>query len=773
VTAGAQKIDGERPGVAFPAAADGRRSTSALGRAVVADALGRVDQAGALAASRESNWRAGYLTHFRRLVEAGLASRQAAVSVARDGLASLHQRMRVISPDGTESGLDSLVSAAGRQELATVMMAGTGDAERVLSVPYRGERLSGDALRRRLDAWVAAGVIEPSCADAVAKVAASPQMLALPGRTVAVLGAGAEIGPLSVLLSWGVRVAAVDLPSPAIWERVLGMARGSAGTLLVPVARGGPDDDRAVAGLTAGAADGPNLAERVGVDLAADVPAVADWLARTDGPLTLGNYVYADGAANVRVASAVDALTVRLTAERGDVSLAFLATPTDVFAVPAEAVAQSARAYAGRSPAAKLGSWPLRALSGGRLLRPAYPPGADPGVCDSLIAQQGPNYVLAKRVQRWRATVARTGGVTVSMNVAPPTRTRSVTKNRVLAAAYAGAGRFGVEVFEPATTKTLMAALLVHDLHAAGEDQATGHPWEDEASAAAHGGLWRIAYTPRSALGLAALLGYAAGRKPGRGSGGSLPDEGQAVVRMRRAPRGGQHPREVIGQVAGTLADGAPGQQVVQDRRGQREPGGRRDRFPAQRQRQVQAVHDRLDDPAGRELVHSHGREVPGPDGAGRHRAAALDGPAERPSQDIGHVRGRLALHHGVGVLVDDRARLRARVDEEAGPVPGRLQVASALEQHRGQADRDVEVAGQLEHGPVRQILLHWYQLRGCRPFRLGQAAEGRLDPAQLSGEHLDRRLVCTHDHLVPPAMTRVRRVITVRPPACLCVTTD
>src|SRR5882724_10599472 len=202
VTAGAQKSDGEQPGVAFPAGADGRRSTSALGRAVVADALGRVDQAGALAASRESNWRAGYLPHFRRLVEAGLASGQAAVSVARDGLASLHQRMRVISPDGAESGLNSLISAAGRQELATVTVAGAREPERALSVPYRGERLSGDALLRRLDAWVTAGVIEPSCADAVAKVAASPQMLALPGRTVAVLGAGAEIGPLSVLLSW-------------------------------------------------------------------------------------------------------------------------------------------------------------------------------------------------------------------------------------------------------------------------------------------------------------------------------------------------------------------------------------------------------------------------------------------------------------------------------------------------------------------------------------------------------------------------------------------
>jgi hypothetical protein len=510
---------GDQPGVTFPAGADGRRSTSALGRAVVADALNRVDPAGALAASREGNWRAGYLTHFRRLVEAGLESRQAAVSVAHDGLASLHQRMRVTGPDGAERGLDSLVSAAARHELATVTVAGTGEPERELSVPYRGERLSGDALLRRLEAWVTAGVIEPSCAEAVSQVVANPQMLALPGRTVAVLGAGAEIGPLSVLLSWGIRVAAVDLPSPVIWARVLEMSRRGAGTLLVPVARGGPDADSAVGERTEGATEGPDLAERAGFDLVADVPAVAGWLAGADGPLTIGNYAYADGAANVRVASAVDALTVRLTAERHDVSLAFLATPTDVFAVPAEAVAHAARAYADRSPAAKLGRWPLRTLSGGRLLRPAYPPGADPGICDSLIAQQGPNYVLAKRLQRWRATVARTGGATVSMNVAPPTRTRSVTKNRVLAAAYAGAGRFGVEVFEPATTKALMAALLVHDLETGGDPPQT-HPWQDEAHAAAHGGLWRIAYTPRSALGLAALLGYAAARR-----GGALPDQ--------------------------------------------------------------------------------------------------------------------------------------------------------------------------------------------------------------------------------------------------------
>jgi hypothetical protein len=543
------------------------------------------------------------------------------------------------------------------------------------------------------------------------------------------LGAGAEVGPVPVLLNWGVRVIGVDLPEPAIWARLLDTARRSGGTLLVPVAHDKPGQRLSEAG-------GEDLAQRAGFDLAADIPAVADWLVGVDGPLVLGNYVYADGAANVRVSSAVDALTMRLQAERRDVALAFLFTPTDVFAVPADAVAHSARAYLSRSPAAKLGRWSLRAMSGGRLLRPGYPPGADPGICDALVTQQGPNYALAKRVQRWRATVARDGGATVSMNVAPPTRTRSVTKNRMLAAAYAGAHRFGLEVFEPATTKTLMAALLVHDLNTGG-GPAQPHPWQDEARAAAHGGMWRVPYAPRSALVLAALLGYrASGRR------GGLPDQRQAVVRMLGPAGSGEHPGEVVGQVGGAPAQGAPRQQIVQDRRGQPEPLGCGDRVAVQRQGQVQAVHHGLDHPAGHELVHPHRREVSRPHGVGGHRTAFLDGLAERLGQDAGHVRGRLALDHGVGVLVDDRARLRARVDEEAGPVAGRLQVAARVDQHPGQADRDVEVAGQLEDRPVREVWVYRHQQRGRRPFRLGQAAEGGLDPGQLAGQRVDHGLV-------------------------------
>ncbi|HEY6501778.1 MAG TPA: hypothetical protein VIZ20_20280 [Streptosporangiaceae bacterium] len=493
-------------GVEFPESADGRRSTSALGRSVVADALRPVDPAGAKAAESESNWRRGYLRHFRRLIEAGLPSADAALAVARGGLDSLHQRMRVVAADGAESELASVVSAtpAGPSPM-TVTVTGDGEAERSLTIPYRGERLSGDALARQLDAWIARGIMEPSCAEAVRAVAAHPEWLALPERTVVVLGAGAEVGPLPVLLGWGAHVVGVDLALPTVWARVLETARQGAGTLEVPVAR--------PPGITASPTEvGLDLAQAAGLDLAADLAGVADWLARIEGPLVLGNYVYADGAANVRVASAVDALTVRLLAARPDAALAFLATPTDVFGVPPEAVAESRQRFAERSLAAKL----ALAASGGRMFREAYTSGSGsgegPGVNDSMIAQQGPNYVLAKRLQRWRATVARHEGTTVSLNVAPPTKTRSVTKNRALAAAYAGAPRFGVEAFAPATTRVLMAALLVHDL-CGGSGPARAHPWQDEAHAAAPGGLWRIPYAPRTALPVAAVIGYPASRR--------------------------------------------------------------------------------------------------------------------------------------------------------------------------------------------------------------------------------------------------------------------
>ena len=447
----------------FPADGDGRRSSAAFGRQVVADALRPVDPAAADAAAGETDWRRGYLRHFRRLVEAGMAGDgEAGYAIAAAGLASVQDRMPVAieAPD---------------RPLSTVTIEGTGKPEREVVLPYRGDLLRGAQLARRLADWVAAGVIEPSCRDAVCEVIDHPEWLDLAGQRLVVLGAGAEMGPLPAVLGWGGTVIGVDLPAAAVWGRIAAAAERGAGRLIAP----------------SGGGDVP------GADLLADLGAVAHWLDEQDGRLVLGNYVYAPGGAYTRLSVAVDALTAYLGGRRTDLALAFLATPTDVFAVPPEAVAQAAERFRTRSRRARL----TGALSGGRLLRPNY---AGAAINDSLVPQQGPNYALAKRIQRWRATLARRDGV-VSFAVAPPTRTRSVTRNRLLAAAYAGAHLFDVEVFEPATANRLMALLLVHQLR--NPRPADPAAWRDEAVAAAHGGLWRTAYHPRTALGLAAVRG--------------------------------------------------------------------------------------------------------------------------------------------------------------------------------------------------------------------------------------------------------------------------
>ena len=87
--------------VGLPVDEQGRRSSSALGRGVVADALRVVDPAGAADAERETAWRSGYVDHVRRLTLAGLPDADCALTVARDGLAALERR-RQVGPGGTD-----------------------------------------------------------------------------------------------------------------------------------------------------------------------------------------------------------------------------------------------------------------------------------------------------------------------------------------------------------------------------------------------------------------------------------------------------------------------------------------------------------------------------------------------------------------------------------------------------------------------------------------------------------------------------------------------
>jgi hypothetical protein len=175
------------------------------------------------------------------------------------------------------------------------------------------------------------------------------------------------------------------------------------------------------------------------------------------------------------------------------------------------------RAYDDRGTLKRLAQAGLRAGSGGRSFAPhieslvAADDGSRWGLVDCLVIEQGPNYALAKRLQQWRAIVARAEGQVVSINVAPSTSTASVLSNPALAAGFRGAKAFDIEVFEPETTDALMAAIWVHDLRnpqaAAHPQVRLAHPLQLLVDGANHGGLWRVPYLPRSVLPFAALLG--------------------------------------------------------------------------------------------------------------------------------------------------------------------------------------------------------------------------------------------------------------------------
>lgn len=492
-------------GIAFPRQPDGSRSTTAAGARIVAAALRALDQGRtAQAAEAETHWRRRYPAYFHQLIEAALPSEELALASARAGLQAAWQTLVWVGSAGDEQSLSAALERPEGPPFETLTLRGAGSrALRRWTVPYRGRELEGDALREQLDRWVAAGVIEPSAAVALGRCIDHPDWFDLSDRHLALLGAGSEAGPLAWLAHWRANLYAVDIDRPEVWARLADRITVGNASLSLPV--------RA-------AADRSDWTQLAGADLLRDAPRIAAWLKGVGRPMDLASLAYLDGERHVRVSMAMDLIASSLLAAQPGGSLAYLATPTDVFAVPEAAARAAQQAFADRPLLSRGLQRPLHLAAGERFFQPNVerllpgPAGRRYGLVDSLVLEQGPNYALAKRLQQWRAVWARSIGYRVSLNIAPSTTTASVVKNPALAAGFAGASAFGIEVFEPATTNALMAALWVHDLRydAAAANPATplAHPFELFMDQACHGGLWRSAYRPRSALPFAAALGW-------------------------------------------------------------------------------------------------------------------------------------------------------------------------------------------------------------------------------------------------------------------------
>jgi hypothetical protein len=200
--------------------------------------------------------------------------------------------------------------------------------------------------------------------------------------------------------------------------------------------------------------------------------------------------------------------------EKRKASLAYLCTPTDLHVITEEAHKASANEY--KTFSSKPYCMFMRLLSKRFLRKNAMKPlagvGGDFYVVNGLSVAQGPNYALAKRMQHWRAVVARSKGSIVSSNIAPATSTVSVVQNRTFAWAYEGMPYFKpYEISAPETSNAVMSAILFSDLNdsenASNPKVKLNNPNELFKYGSFNGGAWRCAYQVDS-IGEASVLIY-------------------------------------------------------------------------------------------------------------------------------------------------------------------------------------------------------------------------------------------------------------------------
>jgi hypothetical protein len=298
-----------------------------------------IDPALAARIEHTKDWRKGYIEPLREIVIAASQTPDAAIQISRAGLESAHRRF-VFAQSHGDFPLDSIMNAPA-PVIESVSVTGRASREETLSIPYRGQRIFGSDLRRQIDKWVSDGIAEPSFSAALHLLMDNPDWLDLSGTDIAVLGAGAEMAPTRSLLRWGARIHALDLPRPEIWQRLIDIARNTSGSLRIPVSQDASGDMPFVTGGTVHTEDDQVVAGASGVDLLKQPGGIAQWLNEIENPFVLGNYTYADGPTHATLSMSVDAIFKKLNSQRNDITLAFLATPTDVFMVPMSCVDES------------------------------------------------------------------------------------------------------------------------------------------------------------------------------------------------------------------------------------------------------------------------------------------------------------------------------------------------------------------------------------------------------------------------------------------------
>ena len=484
-------------------------STTKFAKHILSSTIHPFNPTAAEAVLSETKFRDEYNTHYCNHVAASLTSKNAALKMAKTGLEIIYNNFQygdgILLKDAMltpKTNTFQHVIIEGKQRLPN-------QTTTTLRIPINGKTLHGEALLNHIKKfWTQKGTIDATAGDSIHSLLKHPENWSqerLDQHAFVVMGAGAAMGPALPLLKMGATVIAIDLDKrPETWHRLIQMTLESPGRLIVPV--------RTTCNIDV--SDLNQIAEVAGANLLTDVPEIADWLIKTAvhyESLTIGSYAYLDGAKFVAISVAQDAIANTVLQNRSNISIAYLCTPTDVFPRSMKAREQSIARWQDRP------LWMQMTPGIQQNIVTTLPiVGKDNGVeydiVDCTVNQQGPNYLLAKRIQHWRSIIARENGATVSANVAPASFTESVTKVALLHGAYIGCTSFKpIEIFQPETSNHVMAAALVYDIFFqssfANPNNYLSNPMELFSKGSWHGGMFTSATKINSIVVPAAVIG--------------------------------------------------------------------------------------------------------------------------------------------------------------------------------------------------------------------------------------------------------------------------
>jgi hypothetical protein len=407
--------------------------------------------------------------------------------------------------------LSAAVSTGFESDLVeTVVIRGSGSKK-----PIAVARHSGPLATIAAE-WDSNGWAEPGLIESFRFLDQNPN-LSLDGSLLFAVAGAAEFAPTEQWLEWGGQVAVVARNNPKTWERMIAMARASAGEMLVPVVR--QDKSVPLENLS-----DQELAQVAGLDMLEHYAEIASWMKQLSNKATskfiLGLYAYTPKVNHVRVQAVQETLAdlAMKSFSKDKLVLSWLATPTDSTAGPASIGHDQQNRFSRRTSARVIRDSFLGIINAARPAKPKYfdsESGEKLVLIDASVQQQGPSYSFSKRTQRWRAYLAHYAGFRVSYQVSPPAKTKSVLSHKILRASYQGAPLFGVKPFEVDVAKSASAACLVRDVLDPNAYSNKDTTTQLQCFSAIHGGLWRIAYRPKSVWIAATLLGLPALLKRG------------------------------------------------------------------------------------------------------------------------------------------------------------------------------------------------------------------------------------------------------------------